>query len=219
MKKLVIMAFCALIMSACGDSSKDSYYMQLVKTMPLVQALKSAELSGDKAQIENALNNLNALNMPREITEDALELIQRANAVGYWLLLPDELSKNLDSYIIIATLPRGIYNLGLIPNAKHFEFALSPTLNDNGTEWNWEADALSRAQSEFVAFLGSERDAKIIFYDSGEHNFSPMGSANVAIMWAKHLGYTNVSRLVGGFNAWRDLKLPITTQMPHCCEM
>ena len=119
----------------------------------------------------------------------------------------------------MATLPRGVYNLGLIPNAKHFEFALSPSLNDNGSEWNWEADALSRKQDEFIALLGKDKDSKIVFYDSGEYGLSPMGSAVVGIMWAKKLGYNNIYYLVGGFNAWKDLKLPISTEAPHCCQM
>lgn len=220
--KNAILAVCCLALIGCGDSKDskgDTYYTQLVKVMPVVAELESAKIKGDESGIKDAESKLQAMNLDKKVSENATEILQRAHQIGYTIILPDELAKDMQSYIIMATLPRGVYNLGLIPNAKHFEFALSPSLNDNGSEWNWEADSLSRTQDEFLALLGEDKNAKIVFYDSGEYGFSPMGSAIVAIMWAKKLGYNNVYRLVGGFNAWKDLKLPISTEVPHCCQM
>lgn len=150
-------------------------------------------------------------------SEEVVALQQRANANGYKLITAPQLKK-ADKAIIIATLPRGIYNLGLIDGAKHFEFAKSITFNDDGSEWNWEKDALGRAQSEFLALLGEDKNETIVFYDEGEDVFAPFGSAHTAIIWTKHLGYNNVYRLVGGFGAWKGLGLPISTQVPQCCE-
>ncbi|MGX2984895.1 rhodanese-like domain-containing protein [Helicobacter sp. 23-1048] len=149
-------------------------------------------------------------------SEEVVALQQRANASGYKLITAPQLEEAQEA-IIIATLPRGIYNLGLIEGAKHFEFAKSITFNDNGSEWNWDKDALSRDKSEFVEFLGEDKGAMIVFYDEGEDIFAPFGSAHTALIWARHLGYENLYRLVGGFGAWKGLGLPITTQMPECC--
>lgn len=149
-------------------------------------------------------------------SEEVVALQQRANASGYKLITAPQLER-ADEAIIIATLPRGIYNLGLIDGAKHFEFAKSITFNDNGSEWNWDKDALGRAKSELVEFLGEDKGAMIVFYDEGEDVFAPFGSAHTALIWARHLGYTNLYRLVGGFGAWKGLGLPTTTEMPECC--
>ena len=149
-------------------------------------------------------------------SEEVVALQQRANASGYKLITAPQLER-ADEAIIIATLPRGIYNLGLIDGAKHFEFAKSITFNDNGSEWNWDKDALGRAKSELVEFLGEDKGAMILFYDEGEDVFAPFGSAHTALIWARHLGYTNLYRLVGGFGAWKGLGLPTTTEMPECC--
>lgn len=157
---------------------------------------------------------------PTPIQEDALALIQRAQASGYQLIDSDTLAQNLDSFVIIATLPRGIYNLGLIPGAKHFGFAKSPSLQEVGKtpQDQWTQDALNRSQQEFVEFLGVDKDAQIVFYDEGDDIFAPVGSAHTGILWAKNLGYTNLYRLVGGFGAWKAQGNPISTQKPHCCE-
>lgn len=121
-------------------------------------------------------------------------------------------------FIIIATMPLGEYNLGLIPGARHFEFALSPAANENGSEWNWEADALGQSQEAFIKLLGENKDIDIVFYDSGEYTLAPMGSAQLGAMWAKHLGY-KARFLIGGLGAWKDLGFEITTKAPSCCQM
>ena len=220
--KNTLLAVCCVAFIGCGDSKieqEDTHYTQLIKAMPMIVSLESAKLKGDEEGATKAKEALQAIKLDEKISQDALQILKRAEQFGYTIILPDELAKNLESYTIIATLPRGVYNLGLIPSAKHFEFALSPSFNDNGSEWNWEADGLSRSQNELVSLLGEDKNAKIVFYDSGEYGFSPMGSAVVGIMWAKKLGYNNVYYLVGGFNAWKDLKLPISTEVPHCCQM
>ncbi|CAM2785046.1 rhodanese-like domain-containing protein [Helicobacter hepaticus] len=200
MKKILLLVLC-FYLSGCGDSSqKQTYYTQLIDEVMAIKEHKTQDTQ-------------------THISEDAQALVSRAHTSGYELITPKELSLHLDEYIIIATLPRGIYNLGLIPEARHFEFALSPSLNEDGSDWNWTADALGRTQEDFIKLLGENKEAKILFYDSGENIFSPVGSAHVGLLWAKHLGYTHLYRLIGGQNAWKDMHLPLSTQVPHCCQM
>ncbi len=157
-------------------------------------------------------------NKSQESTQEAIALKQRADNNDYKLIDSESLASQLNDFVIIATLPRGIYNLGLIPNAKHFGFGKSLSLNEDGSEWNWKEDSQNGDMKQFVEFLGADKGAKIVFYDEGDSIFAPAGSAHTAILWAQHLGYTELYRLVGGFGAWKALGKPITTQMPKCCE-
>ena len=187
--------------------------------------LKKPHLATPNAYITLTQSYLELKNTPNTHTqssaqEDARALIQRANATGYQLIDSHALAQDLDSFVIIATLPRGIYNLGLIPSAKHFAFAKSPSLKEigKGTQEEWNQDSPNRSQQEFLEFLGADKNAKILFYDEGDDIFAPVGSAHAAILWAQNCGYTNLYRLVGGFGAWKALGNPISTQKPHCCE-
>lgn len=206
--KYILTALILALLAGCFESKPESTrYTQLVELVSTLQSADSPDVNKLKATY------------PQDLIDDALALRERAHSGGYTLITPRELSQQLDTYIIIATMPRGIYNLGLIPNAKHFEFALSPSLLPDGRAWDWHSDALGRAQEEFIALLGADKNAKILFYDTGEHILSPVGSAQVGLMWARHLGYTRLYRLVGGLNAWKDSSLPLSTQAPKCCQM
>ena len=222
MKKILIFGLC-FVFWACSDSThthnNESDAVLLVDSYPQVVEIIEKRAAGDMQGATQVQDSILKAGVGQNIIDDNISLITRAFTSGYELVLPNDIKGKLDDYIIISTLPRGIYNLGLIPTSKHFEFALSPSLNADGSEWNWEADALSRPQEEFIQLLGDDKNAKILFYDGGEHIYAPMGSAHIAIMWAKHLGYTQLYRLVGGFSAWKDLGLPVTTEKPHCCEM
>lgn len=207
--KVVCIVLFGLLCAGCFESkTQDTYYTQLLNLLTKLEHIS------DPAQLESLKSTYT-----QDIIDDALALRGRASSGGYTLISPNDLKQNLEEYIIISTMPRGIYNMGLIPNAKHFEFALSPSLYENGKEWNWEADALGRNMKDFVNLLGTDKGAKIVFYDSGEHILSPAGSAHLGILWARHLGYTHLYRLVGGLNAWKELSLPISTQAPKCCQM
>ncbi|RAX53123.1 hypothetical protein CCY99_05900 [Helicobacter sp. 16-1353] len=135
-----------------------------------------------------------------EIVEDAKALISRSNISEYKLIKTDDVKQNLDNAIIIATID----DSRKIPNAKTFTFAKSISLNEDGSGWNWNADSMGQNLDDFKKILGDDKDKLIIFYDSGEDIFSPAGSAHTALIWAKHLGYNNIARVVGGLNAWVD---------------
>ncbi len=202
MKKFLICCIAVWLCIGCSEKqqSKESKYLALVA------AVESLEKGDSTTNITSRL-------------DDAQALILRSKFSGYKLISPQELNKNNDEFVIIASLPRGIYNLGLIPHAKFFEFAQSPSLNEDGSDWNWSADGLERSQEDFLSLLGENKQAKIVFYDNGDDILSPVGSAHLGLIWAKHLGYENLYRLIGGFGAWKDSGLPTTTEVPECCQM
>lgn len=191
-------------------------FVGFIYCVAVVAFIACGEKGQDNAEVSKALKLHNDF-VEQNTSEEIVALQQRASASGYKLISATELNNQKDA-IIIATLPRGIYNLGLIDGAKHFEFARSIAFNDDGSEWNWEKDSLGREQKEFLAFLGEDKNKMIVFYDEGEDVFAPFGSTHTALIWARHLGYTNLYRLVGGFGAWKDLGLPVSTQKPQCCE-
>lgn len=173
-----------LIFIGCNQKSNDSRALEL-------ENVTTALLEGKEIDAKS------------DVLEDATALISRSNIDGYKLVATDFVGKNLDDAIIIST----IENEKNIPNAKIFTFAKSISLNEDGSDWNWSADSLDKNLDDFKAMLGDDKDKLIIFYDSGEDIFSPAGSAHTALIWAKHLGYNNVARMIGGLNAWVDNKL------------
>ena len=203
----------ALILGGCdsANSTSRAEESQSAKLLGMIDALEAMPQSTDSELLARFEGT-------QEQIDEARGLLMRSREVGYKLLSPMELKNELDSYIIIATMPRGIYNLGLIPNARHFEFSISPNVDESGKEV-WALDAKSRPQEQFIRFLGENKSAKILFYDEGEHVFAPVGSAHIALLWAKALGYTNLYRLSGGLKAWKELGIPLSTQAPSCCQM
>lgn len=206
----IICAIAMLTLSGC-DSTQKPEDTKSAKLLGLIDALEKAPMSADSELIAH-------FNSTQEQVDEAKGLLMRSHEIGYKLLSPLELKERLDEYIIIATMPRGVYNLGLIPNAKHFEFSISPNVDESGKEV-WELDAKYRPQEQFIRFLGEDKNAKILFYDEGEHIFSPVGSVHIALLWAKALGYTNLYRLSGGLKAYKELGIPLSTQAPSCCQM
>lgn len=133
--------------------------------------------------------------------------IQSAKNNDYKLITALELKNRLDDnddIQIIAVVPRGIYILGFIKGAKNFEF-------NNEFSGIWENDANDK-KDKFIEFLGN-KEKEIILYDTGESN------AITAAIWAKKLGYSNVSILIGGFKEWRDKNFEISFDIPECCQI
>lgn len=150
--------------------------------------------------ITSALLQNKEVNTANPIVEDAQALILRSRLDGYKLIATSDIKQHLNNALIVATID----NKKQIPNAKTFTFAKSITLNDDGSNWNWNADSLGKNIEDFKDILGDDKEKLIIFYDSGEDIFSPAGNAHTGLLWAKHLGYTNVARVIGGLNAWVD---------------
>lgn len=205
-------AFFALSNKAPKIDSNNKFVALHLAYLQMLDSQKNAESSAQNSASAQSQAQLESM-------EEAIALKQRADNNNYKLIDSESLASGLNDFVIIATLPRGIYNLGLIPNAKHFGFSKSLSLNEDGSEWNWKEDSQNGDMKQFVEFLGANKGAKIVFYDEGDSIFAPAGSAHTAILWAQHLGYTELYRLVGGFGAWKALGKPITTQMPECCEL
>jgi len=120
---------------------------------------------------------------------------------GYTLISTADVKKLLDAkepVLLVDTMPSSSYKNGYIPTAKNFAFEAKYS-------GDWEKDSLSGTQEEFKTMLGSNLDAKIIFYCG----FNLCARSDNGAVWAKKLGYTNVYRMPGGINAWKDAKYDI----------
>ncbi len=80
---------------------------------------------------------------------------------GYTVITVAELKRMQDSgstVVIIDTLAESAYKQGHIPGAKHFEFP-------NGAMEQWDKSRTAgRSQDDFLALLGGDKDAPLIFY-------------------------------------------------------
>lgn len=156
------------------------------------------------AKIENNLNNLESLNKNEILI--AKDIVEDSNKNNYQLITSKELNAIIDmkNLVLIAVMPRAIYNLGFIKGSKNFEF------NASFSEI-WEDDT-KRTESDFLDFLG-DKNNKIIFYDNADN------SARVAILWTKKLGYKNIHLLAGNFMAWKENNFLVSFDAPECCKM
>lgn len=155
--------------------------------------------------IENNINNIQALNVKEK--EIAQSYIENAKNNNYKLITSIELKSKIDNnenIQIIAVVPRGNYILGFIKGAKNFEF-------NNVFSGIWNDDTKNQKE-KFIEFLG-DKEKEIIFYDNNDDR------ANTAAIWAKKLGYKNVSILIGGFTNWRERNFEVSFDMPECCKM
>ena len=115
---------------------------------------------------------------------------------GYSLVSVDEVKKMLDNkeaVKLVDTMPASAYKNGFIPTAANFAFEAKYA-------GNWEKDSLSGSQAKFKELLGNDLNTKIVFYCG----FNLCARSDNGALWAKKLGYTNVYRMPGGINAWKD---------------
>ena len=147
------------------------------------------------ANIEDNLNNELNLNEAEKLI--AKKIIENAKNNDFKLITSKELEEIINelNLEIIASIPRGIYNLGFIENAKNFEF-----------------DKKSEEEKKRLEFLLGDKKNKIVFYDNGD------GGAINTLLWAKELGYKNLYYLVGNFSAWKERNYFISLESPMCCE-
>lgn len=147
------------------------------------------------ANIEDNLNNELNLNEAEKLI--AKNIIENAKNNDFKLITSKELEEIINelNLEIIAAIPRGVYNLGFIENAKNFEFS--------------ERSSTAKERLEFL--LGDKKN-KIVFYDNGD------GGAINTLLWAKELGYKNLYYLVGNFSAWKERNYFISFESPMCCE-
>lgn len=131
-----------------------------------------------------------------ELEKVTIKVAKETVAGGYTLVSIDDVKKMLDSkesVKIVDTMPSSAYKNGYIPTALNFAFEAKHV-------GDWDKDSLAGSQAKFKELLGSDLNAKIVFYCG----FNLCARSDNGAIWAKKLGYTNVYRMPGGINAWKD---------------
>ena len=131
-----------------------------------------------------------------ELEKVTIKVAKETSVGGYSLVSVDDVKKMIDAkekVKIIDTMPASAYQNGFVPTALNFAFEAKYS-------GDWDKDALSGNQAKFKEMLGSDLNAKIVFYCG----FNLCARSDNGALWAKKLGYTNVYRMPGGINAWKD---------------
>lgn len=204
-KKLCSLVLCLGLLLGCSGENTQAH-LEIIETIANMQSGTEQSLTPKSLEVAKAL-------------------IAQADSMGYTLITPMDLHTQIEDFKIIATLPRGIYNLGLIPNAIHFDPQTKPTGMGSSDTPESSQDSEQFTLDHFRHLVGHNKNIKILFYDEGNISestisvLSPSQNTANAIALAKELGYTNIYYLLGGMKAWKELKLPVSTQIPSCCQM
>ncbi|GFK93379.1 hypothetical protein NNJEOMEG_01211 [Fundidesulfovibrio magnetotacticus] len=122
---------------------------------------------------------------------------------GYPLVTADELKKLLDEkkpVLVVDTMPyEASFKKEHVPGAVSFEFPIEPM-----PEWD-AAKTGGKSVKDFEALLGPDKNRAIVFYCG----FVKCTRSDNGALWAKKLGYANVSRFPGGIYAWKGAKYPV----------
>jgi thiosulfate/3-mercaptopyruvate sulfurtransferase len=127
----------------------------------------------------------------------AVKLVRDTAKGGYQLITTKELKDLIDSkkdILIIDTMPyEDSYKKEHIPGAKQFLFPIPDMVTWDSKETNGKTEA------DFLALLGPDKNRQIIIYCG----FVKCTRSHNGALWAKKLGFTNVSRYPGGIFAWK----------------
>lgn len=133
----------------------------------------------------------------------AVKLTRETVAGGYPLVTTEELKKLLDEkkpLLVVDTMPfEGSYKKEHVPGAVSFEFPIEPM-----PQWD-AAKTGGKSQKDFEALLGPDKNRALVFYCG----FVKCTRSDNGALWAKKLGYTNVTRYPGGIYAWKGAKYPV----------
>lgn len=135
----------------------------------------------------------------------AVKLTREVVTGGYDVITTEELQAVLkagEKVVLIDTMPyEDSYKKGHIPGAKQFLFPI-PDMN------TWDVkETDGKSQEDYQKLLGPDKDRKIIVYCG----FVKCTRSHNGAIWAKKLGYTNVSRYPGGIFAWRGADYQVET--------
>lgn len=129
--------------------------------------------------------------------EAAIKLTNETIQGNYPLIATAKLKALLESgeaILLVDTMPTASsYNKGHISGAVNFVF---PKVVID--EWN-EASMGEQTIEKYEAFLGEDKDRKIVFYCG----YVKCPRSHNGAVFARELGYTNVYRYPGGIDAWR----------------
>ena len=141
-------------------------------------------------------SNKNGGMKENELEKVTIKVANETVQGGYKLVSLSDVKKMLDAkeaVLLVDTMPSSAYKNGFIPTAKNFAFEAKYS-------GDWEKDSLGGTQEQFKALLGSDLNAKIVFYCG----FNLCARSDNGARWAQQLGYTNVERMPGGINGWKD---------------
>lgn len=132
-----------------------------------------------------------------ELEGIAVKLVREVVQGDYKTITVKELKDLVDTkkdILIIDTMPyKDSYAKEHIPGAKQFLFPIPDMVTWDSKETD------GKTQEDFQAFLGPDKNKQIIVYCG----FVKCTRSHNGAMWARKLGYTNVSRLPGGVFAWK----------------
>lgn len=132
----------------------------------------------------------------------AVKLARETVKGGYPLMTAGELKKALDGQsppLVVDTMPfEASYKKEHVPGALGFEFPIEPM-----PEWD-AAKTGGKSVQDFEKLLGPDKNRAIVFYCG----FVKCTRSDNAAVWAKKLGYVNVTRFPGGIYAWKGQKYP-----------
>ncbi len=129
-------------------------------------------------------------------TEDAaIKLVKETTQGGYKLISTSELKELLDSgqeLVLVDAMPAAAsYSKGHIAGAVNFEFP-KEVIDD----WNKNTMA-GRTKVDYEKLLGADKEKPIVVYCG----FVTCARSHNAAVFARELGYTNVTRYPGGIDA------------------
>lgn len=137
-----------------------------------------------------------------EKEQEAVKLLREVQQGGYDILTTEELKGMIDAkkdLLIIDTMPfADSYQKNHIPGAKQFLFPIAAM-----PEWDMK-ETDGKTVDDFKALLGPDKERTIIVYCG----FVKCTRSHNGAVWAKKLGYTNVSRHPGGIFAWKGAGYP-----------
>ncbi len=138
--------------------------------------------------------------------EAAIKLTKETLQGNYPLIATAELKALLDSgekILLVDTMPTSAsYNKGHISGAVNFVF---PKVVID--EWN-ETSMGEQTIADFEAFLGEDKQRKIVFYCG----YVKCPRSHNGAVFARKLGFVNVYRYPGGIDAWRGAGYRLTSK-------
>ncbi|MBV5305652.1 MAG: rhodanese-like domain-containing protein [Desulfobulbaceae bacterium] len=137
--------------------------------------------------------------------KETVKVVRDIQQGGYGIVTTEELKGLIDAgkdVLIIDTMPfEDSYKKNHIPGAKQFLFPI-PDMKE------WDAkETDGKSVEDFKALLGPDKNRTIVVYCG----FVKCTRSHNGAVWAKKLGYTNVSRHLGGIFAWKGAGYPAGT--------
>ena len=143
----------------------------------------------------------------RQLETISVDLARQSEANGYGVISTKELVEmkaGSTPFILVDVRKWDDFSRGHIPGALNFTFPKSEEMSGS-----WSSTLMGgRSEQDFVRLLGGNYEQVLIFTCG---RTSCIRGHNAA-MWAKRLGYSNVLRHPGGFDAWRETDMQIVVE-------